>query len=148
MSANSQRHIILFDGQCNLCHSAVRFIVARDNPQAEQGVFSFAPLQGDTAKGLISQCAIPQSEVDKLTSQQAGSFVLLADGRYYLSSDAALEVASQLTGLWRYLTWLKIIPRPLRDGLYRLIGRYRYRLFGLRALCLLPSPALRSRFLP
>jgi predicted DCC family thiol-disulfide oxidoreductase YuxK len=160
--------VILFDGQCNLCHSAVSFIIARDylptnlpanlptnlpadpqtNPPAALGRFRFAPLQGDTAKVLIKQCAIPKAEVDALTSAQTGSFALIDGGRYYLRSDAALKVCSQLTGFWPYLAYLSIIPRPIRDGLYRLIGRYRYRLFGKRPLCLLPTPAIRQRFLP
>jgi predicted DCC family thiol-disulfide oxidoreductase YuxK len=156
--------VILFDGQCNLCHWAVGFIVARDylpanppvnppasppaSPQAALGRFRFAPLQGDTAKTLIKQYAIPQTEIDALTSTQSGSFVLIDAGRYYLRSDAALKVCSQLTGFWRYLAYLSIIPAPIRDGLYRFLGRNRYRLFGQRPLCLLPSPATRSRFLP
>jgi predicted DCC family thiol-disulfide oxidoreductase YuxK len=144
--------VILFDGQCNLCHSAVNFIIARDhtaaNPQAALGVFRFAPLQGDSAKALMKECAIPQAQIDSLTSTQSGSFVLIDAGRYYFRSDAALEVARKLPGLWRYLTWLRVIPRPVRDGLYQLLGRYRYRLFGQRPLCLLPSPAVRQRFLP
>jgi predicted DCC family thiol-disulfide oxidoreductase YuxK len=144
--------VILFDGQCNLCHSAVNFIIARDhpkaNPQAAIGVFRFAPLQGDSAKALIKECAIPQAQVDSLTSVQSGSFVLIDAGHYYLRSDAALEVARRLPGLWRYLAWLRFIPRPIRDGFYQLLGRYRYRLFGQRPLCLLPSKAVRQRFLP
>jgi predicted DCC family thiol-disulfide oxidoreductase YuxK len=164
--------VILFDGQCNLCHWALGFIVARDylptnppanlpanlpanpqanppaNPQAALGRFRFAPLQGDTAKTLIKQCTIPQAEVDALTSTQSGSFVLIDAGRYYLRSDAALKVCSQLTGFWPYLAYLSIIPTPIRDGLYRFVGRNRYRLFGQRPLCLLPSTAIRQRFLP
>jgi predicted DCC family thiol-disulfide oxidoreductase YuxK len=144
--------VILFDGQCNLCHSAVNFIIARDhsaaNSQAALGVFRFAPLQGDSAKALIKECAILQAQIDSLTSTQSGSFVLIDADRYYLHSDAALEVARKLPGLWRYLAWLRFIPRPVRDGFYQLLGRYRYRLFGQRPLCLLPSPVVRGRFLP
>jgi predicted DCC family thiol-disulfide oxidoreductase YuxK len=143
--------VILFDGQCNLCHSALHFIIARDfpaaSPQASLGLFSFAPLQSESAKALITQCAIPQAQIDSLTSTQSGSFVLIDAGRYYLRSDAALEVARKLPGLWRYLVWLRFIPRPVRDGFYQLLGRYRYRLFGQRPLCLLPSPAIRQRLL-
>ncbi|MBB1269812.1 DCC1-like thiol-disulfide oxidoreductase family protein [Shewanella sp. SR44-3] len=71
--------------------------------------------------------------------------MLIDRGRYYLRSDAALKICAQLTGFWPYLAYLSIILRPIRDGLYRLIDRYIYRLFGKRPLCLLPTPATRQR---
>ncbi|MBY6187607.1 DUF393 domain-containing protein [Marinobacter hydrocarbonoclasticus] len=126
--------IILFDGVCNLCNASVRFVAARD-PSAR---YQFAPLQSRTARGLLADYPLPE---------RGDSVILIQDGKAYQKSEAALRIARHLSGLWPLLAVCLVIPRPIRDGVYDVIGRRRYRWFGRTDTCLLPSDALKSRFL-
>lgn len=123
---------ILFDGVCNLCNASVNFIIDRD----PKGYFRFAALQSDAAKALGEA---PNGDPD--------SIVLLEDGVRYEQSTAALRIARRLSGLWPVLYAGIILPRPLRDLVYRFIARNRYKWFGRRDACRLPSPELKARFL-
>jgi predicted DCC family thiol-disulfide oxidoreductase YuxK len=127
--------IVLFDGVCNLCNGSVQFLIRRD-PGAR---FRFASLQSPAGERLRDELGIDRRAVD--------SVILVEDGRWYKESDAALRIARGLGGLWKALGILRLIPRPLRDGLYRLIARNRYRWFGKTEACWLPTPELRGRFL-
>lgn len=127
--------IILFDGVCNLCSGSVQFIIQRD-PQAR---FRFASLQSDTGRRLQTELGIDPEALD--------SILLIEDGRWSRESDAALRIARGLRGPWKLLTVFRIVPRFLRDRVYRFIARHRYRWFGKSESCWLPTPELRSRFL-
>jgi predicted DCC family thiol-disulfide oxidoreductase YuxK len=127
--------IIIFDGVCNLCNAAVRFIINRD----PQGKFAFTPMQGTLADELIAKHGIPNVGEDTL--------LLIKDNQYFVYSDAVLEIAKDLTGWWYLINLLKFIPKPIRDYVYQLIARNRYRLFGQRATCMVPSQDVRKRFL-
>lgn len=129
------RHIVLYDGVCNLCARTVRFIIQRD----PAGYFCFASIQSTVGKVLMQKYLGSATEV--------GSVVLIANEKAYVRSDAALLILRHLSGAWRFLSYLMIVPRPLRDLVYRLIARYRYRLFGVRATCLLALPGWEGRFL-
>lgn len=133
--AGDTHAVVLFDGVCNLCNGAVIFIIERD----PTGYFQFAPLQSATGEHLLRRCG--------RSAQQLESIVLVQDGRCYDRSDAALRIAAGLTRPWRWLRALAIIPRPLRDWLYDQIARRRYRWFGRRDACMVPTPELRQRFL-
>jgi len=129
--------IVLFDGVCNLCNGSVLFIIDRD-PGA---YFRFAALQSDVGRDVLAGVgrAIPAGDPD--------SIVLVENGRVYERSTAALRIVRRLRGAWK-LAWLfVIVPRPLRDLVYRLVARNRYRWFGRTAECRIPTPALRSRLL-
>ncbi|WP_019152882.1 thiol-disulfide oxidoreductase DCC family protein [Robertmurraya massiliosenegalensis] len=126
--------IILFDGECNLCDQSVQFIIKRD----PDGVFTFASLQSDIGKMLLNKCNV-SSEID--------SFVLIEGERYYVKSSAALRVCKNITGAWKLLYALVVIPKPLRDFFYGMIAKNRYKWFGKKDQCLLPSPDVRKRFL-
>lgn len=126
--------IILFDGVCNLCDHAVRFVLARD--RAEQ--FRFAALQSPAGRQLLDAVG---------ASPDLDSVVLIADGKAHTRSDAALRIAARLSGLWPGLTLLLIVPRPIRNWAYDFVAKNRYRWFGTRAACMIPTPELRSRFL-
>jgi predicted DCC family thiol-disulfide oxidoreductase YuxK len=128
-------HIVIFDGVCNLCDATVNFIIRRD----PAGLFRFVP--GETALGEALRRAydIDPAELD--------SVVLIRDGVVFTESDAAIEIARTFEDGWRHLTAIRIIPKPLRDWGYRLIARNRYRWFGRKDVCLLPTPELRGRFL-
>ena len=127
--------VVLFDGVCNLCNASVRFIIARD-PSAR---FRFAPLQSATARALFAGTGGRSPLPD--------SFVLLEHGRLYVRSTAALRVARRLRFPWPLLYIFIAVPRPLRDVLYDFIARHRYRWFGSREACMVPTPELRARFL-
>jgi predicted DCC family thiol-disulfide oxidoreductase YuxK len=125
--------IVLFDGVCNLCNAIVRFVVARD-PHAH---FQFAPLTSDTAGRALQGVPPPGPE----------TVVLVEDGRLYTRSDAALRIARRLTFPWPLAYGLIVVPKGLRDWLYDLVARHRYRWFGRRDSCPIPSPSIRDRFL-
>ncbi|HEY6236812.1 MAG TPA: DCC1-like thiol-disulfide oxidoreductase family protein [Candidatus Elarobacter sp.] len=127
---------MLFDGVCNLCNGAVRFIAAND-PERN---FAFLPLQSPRARQLLGERADDVREPD--------SIVLLADGRRYERSDAALRIALGLRAPWPLAFAAILLPRAARDGIYRWIARNRYRWFGRTDACALPPPGLRERFLP
>lgn len=132
MSANHP--VILFDGVCNLCHGAVFFIIHRDR----NARFRFAALQSDAGRRLLG-VAVASGDPD--------SIILLEDGLRYDQSTAALRIARQLDGLWPVLYVFVLLPRPIRDAIYRWIARHRYHWFGRQDRCLVPTPEVKSRFL-
>lgn len=126
--------VILFDGVCNLCNGSVLFIIKRD-PQAN---FRFASLQSDFG----------QQQLLKFNRQATLESVLLIEsGKLYDKSSAALKIASKLSGLWPLLSLFRIVPKSWRDGVYTWIARNRYRWFGKREACMIPTPELKSRFI-
>lgn len=129
--------IILFDGVCNLCNSAVLFIIKRD-PSSR---FRFASLQSDYAQNILRQYGV-DSRPENLFS-----IFLIAGDRIYTRSDAALEVARHLSGFWPAIRIFKIVPRFMRDGVYDWIARNRYSLFGKKDECMIPTPELKGRFI-
>lgn len=129
------KSIILFDGVCNLCNGAVRFIVKRDSSAR----FSFASLQSRVAKQLLSQYALPSNDIY--------SILLIRNGILFDRSDAILEIAKDLDGMWRTLRVLKFLPKRLRDFIYKLVANNRYKIFGKQDSCLIPTQDLRARFI-
>ncbi|HEV2984313.1 MAG TPA: thiol-disulfide oxidoreductase DCC family protein [Vicinamibacterales bacterium] len=127
------RAVLLFDGVCTLCNGFVQFVIQRD----PAGRFQFATLQSDAARRLLQ--AAPQPLPDTL--------VLVENGRVFLRSTAALRVARGLKFPWPLAFVLVVVPRPLRDWVYDILARNRYRWFGRRDVCMVPTPELRARFL-
>lgn len=125
--------IVLFDGVCNLCNGSVRFIIRRDLRRR----LRFAPLQSETARRLLA--GAPADLPDSL--------VLVERGRVWTRSSAVLRIAKGLRWPWPLAYALVAIPRPLRDWLYTRVARNRYRWFGRRDDCMVPTPELRARFL-
>lgn len=128
------RYIVIFDGVCNFCNGAVKFIIKRD----PQGVFAFTPMQSELAQELTQRFSVPDVGTDTL--------VLIKKGECYVLSDAALEIARDLKGPWRFCYVFKVVPRPIRDAAYKLFARHRYRLFGKKNACMVPSAEVKSRF--
>ena len=126
---------MFFDGVCNLCNGAVRFIAAND----PQRTFRFASLQSPQARELLGERITGAREPD--------SIVLLAGGRRYERSDAALHIALGMRAPWPLAFVAILIPRAARDAVYSWIARNRYRWFGRTDACALPPPGLRERFL-
>lgn len=133
VSYKSEKPTVFFDGVCGLCNQAVDFILAEDG----ESCFRFAPTQGETAKSL-----------DREEVSQGKSMALQDGDLLYTRSDAVLRIAAGLGGVWRILSWLSVIPRPVRDLVYEGVQMNRYRVFGKKDSCRMPSPAERSRFLP
>lgn len=129
------RDIVIFDGVCNLCTGAVRFILAHEAAP----VLWFAPLQSMAGARLLRQYGFDPED--------ARTFVLLAEGRAFSRSDAALRLLSFLRPPWSLLRVARFIPRPMRDWAYDRVARNRYHWFGRRTECLVPTPELRARFL-
>jgi predicted DCC family thiol-disulfide oxidoreductase YuxK len=127
--------VVLFDGVCNLCNGTVVFVAGRD----PGGYFRFAALQSPIGQDVLTAAGLPADTLETL--------VLLEGGRVFVRSTAALRITRRLSGLWPLAYAAIVIPPPIRDAAYRLIARHRYRLFGRRDACMIPSPDLRRRFL-
>jgi len=126
--------VLLFDGVCNLCNASVQWVLLHDH----KGIFRFAALQSDTGQALLRKWNRPTADFDS---------VVLADGdRLLLHSDVPLEIVRRIGGWWQLLYVFKIIPRPVRDVIYRWVARNRYRWFGKRESCMLPRAEWKSRF--
>lgn len=128
-------HIVLFDGVCNLCNKSVQYIIRRDT---DKKVY-YAPLQSDIGQKILA--------ANHLSTSEFNTFIYVENGKIHTKSDAALRLSRILswpTSLWYYLL---LVPRFLRDFVYDIIARNRYRWMGKRDACMLPTPELRSRFL-
>ncbi len=135
---SSHRPIILFDGVCNLCNSTVQWLIERD----KEGRFRFATLQSNAARRELEEL-IGTDEIDALPD----SIVLLDSDGVYTRSAAAIRIARALGSPYALLGLGALVPRPLRDAVYNLIARHRYRWFGRRDTCMIPTPDLSARFL-
>ena len=139
--------IVLFDGVCNVCDASVQFIIDHD-PEA---YFKFAPLQSAAGRELAAKYGL-SAAVAAAGSRNDGlipidSVILIEDEKVYTHSTAALRIASKLDGAWSWLSVLRIIPAFVRDRAYKLFARYRYRFFGQKESCMIPTPDVRARFL-
>ena len=131
----SEPPLVLYDGVCGLCSRSVRFLIKRDRDK----VLRFAPLQGETAAAMRARYPeIPET---------LESVVLIEDGRAHLRSKAFLHVSRYLTRPWRWGWYFRWMPGFLLDLGYRLIARFRYRIWGKTDTCELPAPEERARFL-
>jgi predicted DCC family thiol-disulfide oxidoreductase YuxK len=134
-AATTGASIIVFDGVCVLCNRSVQFVLSHDREQR----FYFATLQSEAGRSLLLEHG--------LDADDPTSFLLVEDGRADTASDAWIRIVSRFGGGWRLLYLLHLIPRPLRDAVYRWIARNRYRWFGKYDTCMLPSPELARRLL-
>ncbi|MEO0338173.1 MAG: thiol-disulfide oxidoreductase DCC family protein [Bacteroidota bacterium] len=127
--------ILLFDGVCNLCDASVQRVIKADR----KGIFRFASLQSEAAAELLRQSS--------LSEQHLKSVVLFHKDQFYTHSDAVLKTANLLGGAWNLLYAFWWVPRIIRDGIYNWIAANRYKWFGKKDQCMIPTPDLRSRFL-
>ena len=134
------QQLLLFDGECAMCDGTVQWVLDHDR----QGVFSFAPLQGETAKAIVARHPELPPTLDSLilVKQTPDGEVV----RYH--SDAVLGLARGLGGVWRLAGALRLLPRFLRDPWYRMLAANRYKLFGKLEACRVPQPGEADRFLP
>jgi predicted DCC family thiol-disulfide oxidoreductase YuxK len=127
--------VILFDGVCNLCNSSVQFVINHD----PRGLFRFAALQSDFGQ--------QQLEKYNFNKEDLISVILLIDQKAFDRSRAALEIAKRLSGLWPLLYVFIIVPPFIRNFVYDWISKNRYRWFGRRNECMIPTPDLKARFI-
>ncbi|MBL1214149.1 MAG: thiol-disulfide oxidoreductase DCC family protein [Ignavibacteriae bacterium] len=128
------KHVILFDGVCNLCNGAVRFIIKRD----KHCVFKFASLQSSYAEKQLGNYSI---------SDQPNSVILIKNKNIYVKSEAAFEIIKELTPPWKILLIFKIFPKSAADFIYDLIAKYRYKIFGKKDSCPIPDKSIADRFI-
>jgi len=127
--------VLLYDGICHLCNGLVRFVIRWDRKKT----IRFASLQSDRGQSFLKDREMPTDDFDTL--------VYIKEGKYYVRSTAVLEVLKDMGGFWRVVYILIILPICLRDPVYRLVARLRYRLFGKSDQCTIPAPEIRERFL-
>lgn len=127
--------LLLFDGVCNLCNASVQWVIRHD----PAGVFRFASLQSEKGKELLQQYNLPAGELNTV--------VLVDGGKAFTRSDVPLRIFKIMGGGWSVLTVFSIVPKFIRDAVYDWIARNRYRWFGKKDECWLPTPELRARFL-
>jgi predicted DCC family thiol-disulfide oxidoreductase YuxK len=129
------KSVILFDGVCNLCNAAVNFIIKHDKNEQ----FSFASLQSDAAKEILLQFTAKKTNLN--------SVLLIENGNIYDKSTAVLLITRKLPGGFKFLYVFKILPKFIRDAVYNFIANNRYKWFGKKETCMLPTPEIKNRFL-
>lgn len=133
--ATKRGDLVIFDGVCNLCEASVNFIIHHD----KNGIFRFVPSQSEFGNILQQRYALTIASLDTI--------VLIHNGEVFTESEAAVRIASSLDGRWRLLGLARLIPRLVRDWLYRRIVNNRYAWFGRKDVCLIPTLEVRGRFL-
>lgn len=135
MELPKDKKVILFDGVCNLCNSSIIFVIKHD----PKDLFRFAPLQSDLGKSLIKKHHIDPTQVD--------SIILVDQEKAYIKSSAALRIARHLSGGYSLLSIFLIFPAFLRNVFYDYIARNRYKWYGKKDSCMIPTPELKAKFL-
>jgi predicted DCC family thiol-disulfide oxidoreductase YuxK len=130
-----QSPVILFDGVCNLCCGWVRFLIRKDKNLK----FRFASIQSDTGKKLLDSAGLSNSQLETI--------VYIKEKRFFRESAAVLEILSDLRGIWKITVLFRLIPKGVRNSIYRFIARNRYHIVGTRSSCLAPTPENAKRFL-
>ena len=140
MSAAQSNPIVLYDGVCGLCNRLNQFLLERDPGD----VFRFASLQSDFAREVLTSHGANPDDLDTV-------YVIVDSGqpteRLLLRSDAILYLLSRLKGIWKLGGIGRVLPKALRDGVYKIVARNRYKVFGKYETCMLPDPRYRHKFL-
>ncbi len=136
MNLPQNKKIILFDGVCNLCDSSIQFIIKHDKNDA----FRFVALQSELGQEIIEYIGIDTAKTDSIILYEPGN-------AYYYKSEAALKIAKELVGIYRAISWFSILPRFLTDSVYDYIAKNRYKWYGKKDACLIPTPELKAKFL-
>ncbi|NHN26817.1 DUF393 domain-containing protein [Flavobacterium jejuense] len=131
-----EKKIILFDGVCNLCESSVQFIIKRD----KKDIFRFIAIQSELGQKIIKYIGIDSSKTD--------SIILYIPGKaYYYKAEAALFIAKELSGFYSLLGYLSFIPNPVKNIVYDYIAKNRYKWYGKKNACMIPTSELKAKFL-
>jgi predicted DCC family thiol-disulfide oxidoreductase YuxK len=130
------KKIILFDGVCNLCNSAVQFVIQHD----KKDVFRFVALQSELGQEILNHIGINPKNIDSIILYEPGI-------SYYYKSSAAIQIAKHLDGILHYGTIFRIIPTGISNLIYDHIAKNRYKWYGKKESCMIPTPELQSKFL-
>lgn len=130
------KKIVLFDGVCNLCDNAVQYVIKHD----KKDEFRFVPLQSDLGKDILNYLKVDTSKMDSIILYEPGV-------AYFYKSDAALEILRSLGGILKWSIIFRIIPTALRNPIYDYVARNRYKWYGKKDACMIPTPELKSKFL-
>jgi predicted DCC family thiol-disulfide oxidoreductase YuxK len=130
------KKIILFDGICNLCNSSVQFVIKRD----KQELYRFVPLQSDLGKDILYQLNVNDTSIDSIVLYEPQE-------TFYLKSEAALRILIGFGGIYKLARAFLVFPKGFNDIIYNFIAKNRYRWFGKRASCMVPTPELANKFL-
>ncbi len=130
------KKIILFDGVCNLCESSVQFVIKHDTKDQ----FRFVALQSELGQQILNHIGVNPKNIDSVVLYEPGI-------SYYYKSNAAIQIARHLGGLFHFGTVFRIIPTGLRNMLYDYVASNRYQWYGKKESCMLPSPELKAKFL-
>lgn len=131
----NSKKIILFDGVCNLCNASVQKVIENDH----NNVFQFASLQSEFGQEFLKK--------QKLNASDYDSMILIDGNQFYTHSDAALRIGKELKGIYKVSGALLWIPKLIRDGIYKVIAKNRYKWFGKKESCWLPTPELKQKFI-
>ena len=131
----TEQPIILFDGVCNFCNSAVNFTLKRN----KKANIMFAPMQSGAGAKILQQYNLDENDMK--------SFIFIDNGEVYKQSTGALRVCKYLSGLWPICYGFIIVPKFIRDGIYNFIAKNRYKWFGQKQACMIPTPDVKARFL-
>ena len=135
-SLPKNKKIILFDGVCNLCNASVEFVIQHD----KKDIFRFVTLQSNLGTAIIKHIGIDSKNIDSIILYEPGV-------AYYYKSNAALEIAKDLSGLFHYASLFRIIPTFLRNPIYDYVATNRYKWYGKQDSCMIPKPEMENRFL-
>jgi predicted DCC family thiol-disulfide oxidoreductase YuxK len=130
------KKIILFDGLCNLCDASVQFVIKHDTGDQ----FRFVALQSDLGQKIVAHIGVNTKNIDSVLLYEPGV-------AYYYKSNAALQIARNLGGLFHMGTVFRIIPTTLRNALYDYVAKNRYSWYGKKQHCMIPTPELKAKFL-
>ena len=130
------KKIILFDGVCNLCNSSVQYVIQHD----KKDIFRFVSLQSELGQKILKHIGINHIHTDSIVLYEPGI-------SYYYKSTAALHIAKGLSGIFTIATVFKILPTGLRDAIYDYVAKNRYKWYGKKDACMIPTPELKAKFL-
>lgn len=136
MNLPENKKIVLFDGQCNLCEGAVQFLIKKDI----HDVFRFTSIQSEAGQKIMNHIGIDQKKIDSIV-------LYVPNVAYFIKSDAALEIVNDLGIFYQLLGIFKIFPTKFRDFVYDFIAKNRYRWFGKKETCMIPSTSILQKFL-
>lgn len=132
----SGKKIILFDGVCNLCDSVVQYVIKHD----KKDVFRFVALQSDLGQEILKYLGVDASQIDSIILYEPGK-------AYYHKADAAIEIGKSLSGMASMAGVLKIFPLALRNWGYDFVAKNRYKWYGKKEACMIPTPEIKAKFL-
>lgn len=136
MELPHDKKIILFDGVCNLCDATVQKLIRKD----KKDVFRFAALQSETGKEIVKYIGIDTSKVDSIILYEPGK-------AYHIKAEAAIEIAKSIGGVYSILALFSVFPNWIKNSVYDFIARNRYKWYGKKESCMMPTPELKAKFL-